>query len=140
MLKNMKGVSVSYCCSICKNLCVFKVTVFCIYHGDGMMEAAYTLETSIYFYETTQRYSPKGCDLHTRRRENLTFQSAFMLPFCCELEIKRERFDFNGSRIRLRYLDYLTTPFQLRRSYRNVVRNEYIPAFASRVCIVCQDD
>lgn len=106
-----------------KNLCVFKVTVFCIYHDDGMMEAVCTLETSIYFYETTQRYSPKGCDLHTRRRENLTFQSAFMLPFCCELKINRERFDFNGSRIRLRYLDYLTTPFQLRRSY-NMERQE----------------
>jgi len=36
-----------------------------------MMEAVRTSETSVYFHETTRRYVPESCHLHTRRRENL---------------------------------------------------------------------
>jgi hypothetical protein len=36
-----------------------------------MMEAEHTSETSTYFTETTQRYIPEGCHLHTRQHENL---------------------------------------------------------------------
>jgi hypothetical protein len=35
------------------------------------MEAVRTTETSGYFIETTRRYILKGCNLHTRRHENL---------------------------------------------------------------------
>jgi hypothetical protein len=35
------------------------------------MEAASTSETSVNFYQTTQRYNPEDSHLHTRRRENL---------------------------------------------------------------------
>jgi hypothetical protein len=36
-----------------------------------MMEAASTSETSVNFYQTTQRYNPEDSHLHTRRHENL---------------------------------------------------------------------
>jgi hypothetical protein len=36
-----------------------------------VMEAVRTSEAPIYFNETTWRYIPEGCHLHTRRRENL---------------------------------------------------------------------
>jgi hypothetical protein len=36
-----------------------------------MMEAASTSETSVNFYQTTQRNNPEDSHLHTRRRENL---------------------------------------------------------------------
>jgi hypothetical protein len=38
-----------------------------------MMEVASTSETSINFYNTTQRYNPEDSHLLTRRRENLKF-------------------------------------------------------------------
>jgi hypothetical protein len=38
-----------------------------------VMEAIRTSETSVYFNETTRRYIPEGCHLHTRRRKNLKF-------------------------------------------------------------------
>jgi hypothetical protein len=36
-----------------------------------MMEAANTSETSVNFYQTTQRNNPADSHLHTRRSENL---------------------------------------------------------------------
>jgi len=36
-----------------------------------MIEEVHTSETSVTFNETTRRYRPEGCHLHTRRRENL---------------------------------------------------------------------
>jgi hypothetical protein len=36
-----------------------------------MMEAVSTYETSVNFYETTQRNIPEGCHLHTHCHENL---------------------------------------------------------------------
>jgi hypothetical protein len=36
-----------------------------------IMEAARTSETSVNFYQTTQRYNPEDSHLHTHRRENL---------------------------------------------------------------------
>jgi hypothetical protein len=36
-----------------------------------MMEAASTSETFVNFYQTTRRYSPEDCHLHSRRREHL---------------------------------------------------------------------
>jgi hypothetical protein len=36
-----------------------------------MMEAVRTSETSLNFNETTRRYSPESCHLHTRRRKDL---------------------------------------------------------------------
>jgi hypothetical protein len=36
-----------------------------------IIEAVHTSETSVYFNETTWRYVPEGCLLHTDRRENL---------------------------------------------------------------------
>jgi hypothetical protein len=36
-----------------------------------MMEAASTSETSVNFYQTTQRYNPEDSHLRTHRRENL---------------------------------------------------------------------
>jgi hypothetical protein len=36
-----------------------------------IMEAVRTSETSVYFKETTWRYIPESCHLHTSRRENL---------------------------------------------------------------------
>jgi hypothetical protein len=35
------------------------------------MEALRTSETLVYFIETTRRYIPEACHLHTRRRQNL---------------------------------------------------------------------
>jgi hypothetical protein len=35
-----------------------------------MMEAASTSETSVKFYQTTQRYNPEDSHLQTHRREN----------------------------------------------------------------------
>jgi hypothetical protein len=35
------------------------------------MEAVRTSETPVYFSETTRRYIPEGCHLHTRGRQNL---------------------------------------------------------------------
>jgi hypothetical protein len=40
----------------------------------ALMEAVPTSETSVNFYETTRRNIPQGCQLHTRRRENLKSQ------------------------------------------------------------------
>jgi hypothetical protein len=40
-----------------------------------MMESVHTSETSVYF-ETTRRYIPKSCHLHTRRHKN--FKSHMM--------------------------------------------------------------
>jgi hypothetical protein len=39
-----------------------------------MMEAVSTSETPVYFHETTRRYLPESCHLHTRRHENLKSQ------------------------------------------------------------------
>jgi hypothetical protein len=39
-----------------------------------MMETIGTSETSVNFYQTTQRNIPEGNHLHTRRRENLKSQ------------------------------------------------------------------
>jgi hypothetical protein len=39
--------------------------------GIPDMEKVPASETSVYFNETTRRYIPDGCHLHTRRRENL---------------------------------------------------------------------
>jgi hypothetical protein len=36
-----------------------------------MIVAVRASETSVYFNETTRRYIPEGCHLHTSRRENL---------------------------------------------------------------------
>jgi hypothetical protein len=36
-----------------------------------IMEAVRNSETSVYFNETTLRYIPEGCHVHTFRRENL---------------------------------------------------------------------
>jgi hypothetical protein len=44
------------------------------------MEAVYTSETSVHFNETTRRYIPEGCHLHTRRRGNLKSHT------CCILD------------------------------------------------------
>jgi hypothetical protein len=41
-----------------------------------MMESVHTSETSVYFNETTRRYIPKSCHLHTRGRKN--FKSHMM--------------------------------------------------------------
>jgi hypothetical protein len=38
-----------------------------------MMGAVRTSETSLYFNDTTRRYIPQGCHLHTRRHENLKY-------------------------------------------------------------------
>jgi hypothetical protein len=38
-----------------------------------MMEAVRTSETSVYFNETTERYIPDGCHLHTRRHDSLKY-------------------------------------------------------------------
>jgi hypothetical protein len=39
-----------------------------------MMETVDASETSVYLNETTRRYTPEGCHLHTRRRQNLKSQ------------------------------------------------------------------
>jgi hypothetical protein len=39
-----------------------------------MMEAVCTSEMSVNFYETTRLNNPEGCNLKTRRRENLKIQ------------------------------------------------------------------
>jgi hypothetical protein len=55
---------------------VLKMAVFwvgALYIIALMMEAASTSETSVNFYQTTQRYNPEGSHFHTRRRENLKF-------------------------------------------------------------------
>jgi hypothetical protein len=36
-----------------------------------MMEAICTSQTSVYFNDTTQHYTPEGCNIHTRCQENL---------------------------------------------------------------------
>jgi hypothetical protein len=36
-----------------------------------MMEAVFTSETSIYFYETTWNYIPEGCHLHIKSLNHL---------------------------------------------------------------------
>jgi hypothetical protein len=41
------------------------------------MEAVSTSETSVYFYETTQLYTPEICHLYTRRRKNLKFHRGY---------------------------------------------------------------
>jgi hypothetical protein len=41
------------------------------------MEAVRLSETSIYF-ETTWRNIPEGCNLHTRRRENLKYHNIYL--------------------------------------------------------------
>jgi hypothetical protein len=38
------------------------------------MDAVSTSETLVYFNDTTQRYIPEGCYLHTNHRENLKAQ------------------------------------------------------------------
>jgi hypothetical protein len=42
-----------------------------LHHTALMMEEVRTSETSVYSNETTRRYIPEGCNLHTRRREKL---------------------------------------------------------------------
>jgi hypothetical protein len=39
-----------------------------------MVESVHSPETAICFHETTRRWIPESCHLHTRRRENLKFQ------------------------------------------------------------------
>jgi hypothetical protein len=51
-----------------------------------MMEAAKTSETSVNFYQTTQRQNPEDTILHTRRRENLkchlSYENFALWPCC----------------------------------------------------------
>jgi hypothetical protein len=44
----------------------------------AIMEAAKTSETSVNFYQTTQRNNPENSHLHTRRRENLKFHKIYI--------------------------------------------------------------
>jgi hypothetical protein len=53
-------------------------TAFIIRVVASMMEAVRTSETSVYFSETTQRYIPESCYIHTRRCENLESHSLNM--------------------------------------------------------------
>jgi hypothetical protein len=46
---------------------------------QAMMEAASTSETSVNFYQTTQRCNPEDSHLHTRRRENPKSQNDYFL-------------------------------------------------------------
>jgi hypothetical protein len=43
------------------------------------MEAVYTSETSVYVNETTRRYIPQSCHLHTRGSENLKSHRVLLL-------------------------------------------------------------
>jgi hypothetical protein len=36
-----------------------------------MIKAVRAAETSVFFNEIIQRYIPEGCNVHTRRRENI---------------------------------------------------------------------
>jgi hypothetical protein len=40
-----------------------------------MMEAVHTSETSVYFSQSARCYILEICNLHSRRRENLTFHN-----------------------------------------------------------------
>jgi hypothetical protein len=46
-----------------------------------IMKAARTSETSVNFYQTTQRNNPGDSHLHTRRRENLKPYFGVIFPF-----------------------------------------------------------
>jgi hypothetical protein len=46
----------------------------------ALMEVLRTSETSIYFNETTRRYIPESCHLHTRRRANLKSEEELECP------------------------------------------------------------
>jgi hypothetical protein len=48
------------------------------------MEAAYTSEISVNFYQTTWRNIPEGIHLHIRRREKLKSHIAFLV-FCAPI-------------------------------------------------------
>jgi hypothetical protein len=59
-----------------KTLCRLEVewcfrSVYRLHNQALMMKAVRTAETSVYFNETTRRFTPDGCHLHTRRHENL---------------------------------------------------------------------
>jgi hypothetical protein len=45
-----------------------------------LIEVLRTSETSIYFNETTRRYIPESCHLHTRRRANLKSEEELECP------------------------------------------------------------
>jgi hypothetical protein len=51
-----------------------------------MMEAARTSETSVNFYQTTQRYNPEDSLLHTRFRENLKSHATGLFALCFVLK------------------------------------------------------
>jgi hypothetical protein len=51
------------------------------------MEAVRTSETSVYFHETTRRYTPERYHLYTRRRENLKYHNSKKVRQVYSLEI-----------------------------------------------------
>jgi hypothetical protein len=67
----------------------------CVLHSSsGQFIAVRTSETLVYFNETTQRYSPESCHLHTHHHENLK-SHLIGLPFLyamliCEKHTIRE--------------------------------------------------
>jgi hypothetical protein len=54
-----------------------------------MMEAERTSETSVKFYQTTQRNIPEDSHLHTRRSENLKSQLLLRLKMIMNIELIR---------------------------------------------------
>jgi hypothetical protein len=54
-----------------------------------MLEAQSTSETSVNFYQTTQRNIPEDCHLPTRRCENLKYQ--LMLLACSKVDPNIEK-------------------------------------------------
>jgi hypothetical protein len=59
------------------------------------MEVLRTYETSVYFYESTLHYIPEGCNLHTRRRENLKFHTFKSFPILLRPQGKMGQSDFS---------------------------------------------
>jgi hypothetical protein len=58
---------------------VVRRNAFIISTTTLMIKSVRSFETLIYCYETTRRYIPEGCHLHTRRRENLISQKLYSL-------------------------------------------------------------
>jgi hypothetical protein len=61
--------------------------IIVLFRSASTIEAVLTYETSVYLIETTRCYIPEGCNLCTRRRENL----------------KSHTFAFNTLRIRSKH-------------------------------------